>query len=148
MEKFLNKLAVKFTRPEKVMEHKQKFGTLKTLDISLENQKADENLSVGLVTRGQLRKLLNEGDIDISDVDKFYDGVRRFYIAAFTYCKKCVFIDFNERNKRSMDNVEGVLSSLGHIHRDVINIPRAMDTLEEEFLVYQAVSEADIPAHI
>lgn len=78
MEKFLNKSAVKFTRPEKVMEHKQKFGTLKTLDISLENQKADENLSVGLVTRGQLRKLLNEGDIDICDVDKFYDGVRRF----------------------------------------------------------------------
>ena len=159
MEKFLNKLAVKFTRPEKVMEHKQKFGTLKTLDISLENQKADENLSVGLVTRGQLRKLLNEGDINICDVDKFYDGVRRFYIAAFTYCtkrlpldnplfKNCVFIDFNERNKCSMDNVEGVLSSLGHIHRDVINNPRAMDTLEEEFLVYQAMSEADIPAHI
>lgn len=159
MEKFLNKLAVKFTRPEKVMEHKQKFGTLKTLDISLENQKADENLSVGLVTRGQLRKLLNEGDIDICDVDKFYDGVRRFYIAAFTYCtkwllldnplfKNCVFIDFNERNKCSMDNVEGVLSSLGHIHRDVINNPTAMDTLEEEFLVYQAMSEADIPAHI
>ena len=159
MEKFLNKLAVKFTRPEKVMEHKQKFGTLKTLDINLENQKADENLSVGLVTRGQLRKLLNEGDIDICDVDKFYDGVRRFYIAAFTYCtkwlpldyplfKNCVFIDFNERNKCSMDNVKGVLSSLGHIHRDVINNPTAMDTLEEEFLVYQAMSEADIPAHI
>ena len=47
-----------------------------------------------------------------------------------------------------MDNVEGVLSSLGHIHRDVMNNPRAMDTLEEEFLVYQAMSEADIPAHI
>ena len=39
-----------------------------------------------------------------------------------------------------MDNVEGVLSSLGHIHRDVINNPTAMDTLEEEFLVYQAIS--------
>lgn len=41
-----------------------------------------------------------------------------------------------------------MLSSLGHIHRDVINNPTAMDTLEEEFLVYQAMSEADIPAHI
>ena len=29
METFLNKLAVKFIRPEKVMEHKEKFGTLK-----------------------------------------------------------------------------------------------------------------------
>ena len=47
-----------------------------------------------------------------------------------------------------MDNVEGVLSSLEHIHREVINNPRAMDTLEEEFFVYQAISEADIPAHI
>ncbi|KAL9977514.1 hypothetical protein ACROYT_G014923 [Oculina patagonica] len=88
MENSLNKLAVKFTRPEKVMEHKPKFGTLKGLDISLENQKTDENLSVGLVTKGQLRKLLNEADIDSRDVDKFYDGVRQFYIAAFTYCTK------------------------------------------------------------
>ena len=62
--------------------------------------------------------------------------------------KNCVFIDFNERNKCSMDNVEGVLSSLGPIHKEVINNPRTMDTLEEEFLVYQAMSEADIPAHI
>ena len=52
------KYNVKFTTPEKVMEHKQKFGTLKTLDISLENQKADENLSVGLVTRGRMRETL------------------------------------------------------------------------------------------
>ena len=125
----------------------------------MENQKADENLSVDLVTKGQLGKLLDEGDINSRDVDKFYDGVRQFYIAAFTYCtkwlpldnpllKNCVFIYFNERNKCSMDNVEGVLSSLGHIHREMINNPRTMDTLEEEFLVYQAVSEADIPAHI
>ena len=47
-----------------------------------------------------------------------------------------------------MDNVEEVLSSLEHIHREVINNPREMDTLEEEYFVYQAMSEADIPAHI
>ena len=41
METFLKKLAVKFIRPEKVMEHKETFGTFKGLDISLENQKAD-----------------------------------------------------------------------------------------------------------
>ena len=61
--------------------------------------------------------------------------------------KNCVFIDFSLRNECSMDNVE-VLSSLEHIHREVINNPRAMDTLEEEFFVYQAMSEADMPAHI
>ena len=41
METFLKKLAVKFIRPEKVMEHKEKFGTFKGLNISLENQRAD-----------------------------------------------------------------------------------------------------------
>ena len=88
METFLNKLAVKFIRPEKVMEHKVKFGTLKGLDISLENQKADDAVTMGIVTKGRLRKFLDEGDIDIRDVDKFYDGVRRFCITAFTYCTK------------------------------------------------------------
>ena len=77
METFLNKVAVKFRRPEKVMEHKEKFGTLKGLDISLENQKADAAVTIGMVTKGRLRKFLDEGDIDICDVDQFYDGVRR-----------------------------------------------------------------------
>lgn len=127
MENYLNKLAVKFTRPEKAMEHKKKFRTLKALNISLENQKADENLLVGLVTRGKLKSLLSEGDIDSRDVYKSYDGVRRFYIAAYTSCSKwlplnnpllknCVLVDFKKRNKCSMDNL-GVLSSREHIHR-------------------------------
>lgn len=90
---------------------------------------------------------MNEGDIDICDVDKFYDGVRRFYIVVFIYCikwllfdnflfKNCVFIDFNERNKCSMDNVKGVLFFFGYIYRDVINNFIVMDMLEEEFFVY------------
>ena len=71
METFLNKLAVKFIRLEKVMQHKEKFGTLKGLDISLENQKADASVTIGMVTKGRLRKFLDEGHIDIRDVDKF-----------------------------------------------------------------------------
>ena len=59
METFLNKLAVKFIRPEKVMEHKEKFGTLKGLDISLENQKADAAVTIGMVKKGRLRKFLD-----------------------------------------------------------------------------------------
>ena len=93
METFLNELAVKFIRPEKVMEHKEKFGTLKGLDISLENRKADAAVTIGMVTKGRLRKFLDEEDIDIRDVDKFYDGVRKFYITAFTYCTKWLPLD-------------------------------------------------------
>ena len=158
METFLNKLAVKFTRPEKVMEHKEKFGTLKGLDISLENQKADAAVTMGIVTKGRLTKFLDEGDFTFVMLTNFM-MVSEGFITAFTYCtkwlplgnplmKNCVFIDFSLRNECSMDNVEEVLSSVEHIHREVINNPRAMDTLEEEFFVYQAMSEADIPAHI
>ena len=159
METFMQKLAAMFVKPETIMEHKQVHGSLKSLDISLENQKPDESLSVGMVTKAKLRKLLEEGDIDIQSVDKFYDGVRAFYSTAFAYCTKwlplnntllkhCVFVDFMQRNACSMDNVEQILSALNHIHKDMVNDPRAMDILEEEFLVYQTMSETDIPAHI
>ncbi len=159
MELFMSKLVAKFVKPEKVMEHKQKNGSLKSLDISISNQKDDRSLSVGMVTKGKLKKLLDEGDISLQSIDKFYDGVREFYNTAFAYCtkwlpldnpllKNCVFIDFNKRNKCSMDNVEGVLTALEHIHSDIVNDPRAVDVLEEEFLVYQTMSEGDIPDHI
>lgn len=98
---------------------------------------------------GKLAKLLEEGDIDLQCVDKFYDGVRKFYSSAFPYCtkwlplytpllKNCVFIDFKHRNECSMDNIEEVLSVLEHIHRDVIHYPHGINVLDEEFLVYQA----------
>ena len=159
MEAFMQKLAAKFVKPEKIMAHKQVKGSLKSLDISLDNQKQDESLSIGMVTKAKLRKLLNDGDIDLQSVDKFYDGVRAFYKISFAYCtkwlpldntllKNCVFVDFEQRNVCSMENVEGVLTALWHIHTDLINNSRAMDTLEEEFLVYQTMARTDIPSHI
>ncbi|CAB4033388.1 Hypothetical predicted protein [Paramuricea clavata] len=106
-----------------------------------------------------MRSLLDEGDINLPSIDTFYDGVREFYSTAFEYCTKWlllnntllkngVFVDFKKRNQCSMDNVEEVLSALEHIHSDLINDPRAMDILEEEFLAYQAMAETDIPEHI
>jgi hypothetical protein len=71
-------------------------------------------LSVGIVTKGKIRSLLDEGDINLWSIDKFYDGVREFYSTAFAYCtkwvpldntllKNCVFVDFKKRNQCSMD---------------------------------------------
>ena len=159
METFLQKLAAKFVKPKIVMAHKQEKGSLKSLDISFENQKEDENLSIGMVTKAKLRRLLDEGDTDLQSIYKCYDGVRAFYSTAFAYCtkwlplentllKNCIFVDFEQRYACSMDNVEEVLSSLEHIHLDMINNPRVMDILEEEFLVYQTMSKTDIPEHV
>ena len=85
METFLQKLAAKFVKPDIVMAHKQEKGSLKSLDISFENQKEDENLSIGMVTKAKLRRLLDEGDTDLQSIDKFYDGVRASYSTAFAY---------------------------------------------------------------
>ena len=111
-----------------------------------------------MVTNAKLRRLLDEGDTDLQSIDKFYDGVQAFYSTAFACCtnwlplentllKNCVFVDFEQRHACSMDNVE-VLSSLEHIHLDMINNSRVMDILEEEFLVYQTMSKTDIPKHV
>ena len=54
METSFQKLAAKFIKPEIVMAHKEEKGSLKSLDISFENQKEDENLSIGMVTKETL----------------------------------------------------------------------------------------------
>ncbi|CAB3991851.1 Hypothetical predicted protein, partial [Paramuricea clavata] len=56
-----------------------------------------------------MSKLASKFVKPLKSIDKFYDGVREFYSTAFAYCTKC----------------------------DLINDPRPMDILEEEFLVYQ-----------
>ena len=104
-------------------------------------------------------KLFEDGAISRNQVDKFYDSVREFHTTAIAYCtrwlplddpllKNCVFIDFKHRNDCSMDNIEEVLSALDHILGELINDPKAVDDLEEDFLVYQSMSDTDIPAHV
>ena len=126
MEAFMTKLAVKFVQPEKVREHKQRFGSLKSVDISIENQKADEALSIGMISKGKLRKLLEEGDNPIHHVDK-YDGVRKFYSMCICILHRMAATDFQQRTDCSMDTVEEVLSSLENIQRDLIKKMHACD---------------------
>ena len=48
----------------------------------------DDALFVGLTTRQQLRKLLNDGDICNGDICQFYSAVRAFYSTAAAYALK------------------------------------------------------------
>lgn len=55
-------------------------GNLIDIDfLSNENQLADSSIFVGFMTRQLLYKLLNDGDIGMSAVTKFYTAVCRFY---------------------------------------------------------------------
>ena len=56
---------------------KQKlFKPIFTLLLRLVNQKDNINLGIGFLTHQPIQKLLNGVDLNKSQVDKFYDGVR------------------------------------------------------------------------
>ena len=65
MQTFMNKLAVKFVKLEVICKFSKQ-------DISLPNQKDDKDLAI---TKPNLRRSLNKGDISQGDVDKFHDTV-------------------------------------------------------------------------
>ena len=71
MQSFLHKLASKFVKHDVIQQTKQNDISLTKLDITLVNQKDDEDLTVGLLTTKKLNELLDEGDITDSDVNKF-----------------------------------------------------------------------------
>ena len=58
------------------------------LNISLENQKSDPDLTIGILAKALLAKLLDDKEILEDSSDCLYDGVRRFYETAYEYCVK------------------------------------------------------------
>ena len=78
------------------------------LAAELGNQKANEELFVGISTRMLLNKCLAEGDISVQQLKKFYSAVRQFYIVAAQYMwnnlplnddvlKNAQFVNWNKR---------------------------------------------------
>ena len=78
-QRFMNKLASRFVKPEVIQIHKEENISFSSLPLSFSDQKDDINLGIGFLTRQQIQKLLNEGDITEAQVDVFYDGVRQFF---------------------------------------------------------------------
>ena len=63
IQNFMNKLASKFNKPEVIQPVKQKGSSFTKLNISLENQKSDPHLTVGISTKALLVNLLEDEDI-------------------------------------------------------------------------------------
>ena len=159
MQSFLHKLASKFVKHDVIQQTKQNDISLTKLDITLVNQKDDEDLTVGLLTTKRLNELLDEGDITNNDVDKFFDAVRSFYEAAYDYCikwlpaddalyKNSTFIDFFKRNLLKFDHITELLAKFPKRFSNYIANPQELDALEEEYLIYQSLGETDIPQSI
>ena len=87
-ERFMNKLASRFIKPEIIQENKNQGKSFAKLDISWENQKDDNDLGIGMITKRTLRQLFENGDISKKALDKFFDGARAFFSKAYEYCVK------------------------------------------------------------
>ena len=88
-----NKLLSRFVKPEVIQIHKEENISFPSLPLSFSDQKYDINLGIGFLTRRQIQKLLNEGDITEARVDVFYDGVRQFFVTTYKYCVKWLPLD-------------------------------------------------------
>ena len=87
MNNFIKKLASRFVKPEVIQAFKETGQPFSNLDISLANQKSNDNLVITFTTRQKLQKLLPEG-IDQRISDMFLDVARSFYKTAYNYCRK------------------------------------------------------------
>ena len=92
-----------------------------------------------------------------SEVIKFYAGVRRFYTKATEYIKMTYplkddvllhakFGNFEKREECDFDSVEFFVHCYSHLQG--LRTASEMELLQEEFISYQLLSDADIPSRI
>ncbi len=117
------------------------------------NQLDDSAITIGMVTKQRLRKLLNEGDISAYEQKKFYRAARAFYVDASSQALKklpfddCLlgnakFTNFEKRAECTFESVEFFCVRYSHLlHLS----PRQMDRLQEEFTDYQLLDKHEIP---
>ena len=159
IQSFMNKLVSKFIKPEVIQQLKQEESSFTKLNISLENQKSDPHLTVGILTKALLAKLLDDGDILEYSSDCFYDSVRVLYKTAYEYCikwlpaddtsyKNCQFLNFFKRNTISFDCLTEILALFPNCFDSYINDPHKLDELQEEYLIYQSMEESEIPKDV
>ena len=80
MQSFVSNIMGKFIKVSVIREAKESGDAIIDLDYTChDNQLPDSSIFIGIMTRQQLNKLINEGDVDPSYGKKFYSGVRHSY---------------------------------------------------------------------
>ena len=124
--------------------------------VEYENQLSDSQITIGLVTKSCLRKLLEDGDISVNNEKKFYTCVRAFYIDAATQAirklpfddimlKHAQFVNFEHRENCSFESVKFFCTKYSNL---LTFTTVQMDNLQEQFVAYQLLHKADIPETI
>ena len=113
------------------------------------------NIHVGLLTNSLLKKLLEE-DIDDRKAVAFFDSARKFYETAYKYCvkwfplddvfyKNCTFVDFAKRQSIDFEQIVSVIECFPTLKAKLHNDPRQLDACLEEFMIFQGLTDENIP---
>ena len=149
----IKKILSKFIKPTLISSLKDP-SELKSLDIDLDNQVADNSLVIGFLTKQRIKKLLEEGDISSKQHDSFFSFTRTFFRIAYLYLLKwCPFkeellihvewVDFTKRLQCTFSSVEYIVCRYSTLFENV-----DMDKLNDEFLSYQTMGDNDIPLDV
>ena len=126
----------------------------KLTEVDITKYKDESLMFIGIVTKGKLNNLFNDGDISQNEKDKFLNAVLKFYISTTKYGIErlplddgvlihSAFVNFPQRENCEFADVEFF------IQRFNLNFgSKYLNELQEEFLAYQLLSEGDIPQTI
>ena len=103
-----------------------------------------------------MKKLLEE-DIDDRKAVVFFDSARKFYETAHKYCvkrlpldvfyKNCTFVDFAKRQSIDFEQIVSVIECFSTLNAAFHNDPRQIDACLEEFMIFQSLTDENIPSH-
>ena len=133
--------------------------TSELADINYEdraNQVEDHKLFVGLMTRSEIQKKLEGGEITPRDEVKFYAAIRAFYTAGVAYIlewfplkepvvKDSQFVNFFTKEECDF----GMVATFVQRYPALLDFKdEDLDKLNEEFIDYQTLSREDIPTSV
>ena len=121
------------------------------------NQMEDKQLFIGFMTKQQITKLLNDGDVDPKKVAEFYEAVRQFYemdtaesLAKLPLDDELLlharFLDFFQREFCFFEDVEYFIKK----YADLLPVSTAteLEKVHEEFVDYQMMEKSDSPNEV
>ena len=155
IQSFLLKLVGKFLSAVVIRAAKSDLPTIGYADAS--NQLSDGEIFIGMATRMCLNKLQEEGDVSQEQCNRFFKGVRAFYVKSVEYALKNLPVAdavlANAKFINVMSRTEATLSQVNYFVRRYNDLlpfssPQEHDKLSEEFTDYQLLNDNEVPESV
>ena len=156
MQKFTNKLASRFVKPEVIQQINEEKKSFLALNVSRENQREGQNIHIRLLTKLLLKKFLQKGidnkkAVSFDIACKFYETACKYYIKWLplddVFYKNCTFVDFAKSQSTDFVQIVSLIECFPTLNAKLHNDPRQLDACLEEFMIFQGLTDENIPSH-